>query len=62
MHRSLGAAERVGIRAMLVHALDDPAAAFYEEHPPSPTDPQHLMILIKDVRAALLWAGSRRRW
>jgi GNAT superfamily N-acetyltransferase len=55
MRRSVGAAERVGIRALVVHALDERAGAFYEKHglSPSPSDPQHLMILVKDIRAAL---------
>jgi len=43
------------MRAMLVHALDDNAAAFYRHHgfEPSPTDPLHLLILLKDLAAAL---------
>ena len=55
MRRSVGAAERVGIRALVVHALDERAAVFYKKHglSPSPSDSQHLMILIKDIRAAL---------
>jgi GNAT superfamily N-acetyltransferase len=55
MRRSSAAAERVGIRALAVHAIDERARRFYEHHglSPSPSDPQHLMILIKDIRAAL---------
>lgn len=55
MKRSLAAAELVGIRALLVHALDDRARAFYLRHGliPGPTDERHLMILVKDIRAAL---------
>jgi GNAT superfamily N-acetyltransferase len=55
MRRSVGAAERVGIRALVVHAIDKQASAFYERHglTAAPSDPQHLMILIKDIRAAL---------
>lgn len=47
MRRAVGAAERVGIRALLVHAIDEQARAFYERHglTASPSDPQHLMIL-----------------
>jgi GNAT superfamily N-acetyltransferase len=50
--RTLQAAKLVGARAMLVHARDQPAAAFYERlgFSPSPTDPLHLMVLIKDLR------------
>jgi GNAT superfamily N-acetyltransferase len=55
MRRALTAAEQVGIRVLVVHALDERAAAFYARQglAPSTTDPQHLMILIKDIRAAL---------
>jgi hypothetical protein len=55
MRRSVAAAERVGIRALVVHAIDERARAFYSKHGlrSSSTDPQHLMILIKDIRAAL---------
>jgi hypothetical protein len=40
---------------MLVHAVDENAAAFYLRHglQASPTDPRHLMILVKDIAAAL---------
>jgi GNAT superfamily N-acetyltransferase len=50
--RTLQAAELVGVRAMLVHARDDGASRFYERlgFTPSPTDPLHLMVLIKDLR------------
>lgn len=50
--RTLQAAELVGARAMLVHARDDAAAGFYERlgFTKSPTDPLHLMVLIKDLR------------
>lgn len=55
MTRALAASQTVGIRAMLVHAFDDDARAFYLHHglEPSPTDPLHLMILIKDIEAAI---------
>jgi GNAT superfamily N-acetyltransferase len=50
--RTLQAAELVGARGMVVHARDDEAAAFYERlgFARSPTDPLHLMVLIKDLR------------
>ena len=53
--RTLGASETIGVRALLVHALDEDARAFYQRQglEPSPTDPLHLMILIKDIAAAL---------
>jgi GNAT superfamily N-acetyltransferase len=55
MLRALAASQTVGIRAMLVHALDAEARAFYLHHglEQSPTDPLHLMILIKDIDAAI---------
>ena len=53
--RSVAAAELIGVRAMLVHALHDQARAFYAHFgfEPSPTDPLHMLLLIKDARAAL---------
>jgi predicted N-acetyltransferase YhbS len=53
--RSVAAAEIVGVRALLVHALHDEARAFYRhfDFEPSPTDPLHLLLLIKDARALL---------
>lgn len=55
MLRTLQAAEIAGLRALAVHAKDDSARAFYERFDfiSSPTDPYHLVILLKDVRAAL---------
>jgi GNAT superfamily N-acetyltransferase len=50
--RTLQAADIAGIRAVIVHAKDDAARRFYEhfEFDPSPTDPYHLYLLIKDLR------------
>ena len=50
--RTLQAADIAGIRALLVHAKDDAAKQFYERFDflPSPSDPLHLFILLKDVR------------
>ncbi|MGI8795326.1 MAG: GNAT family N-acetyltransferase [Acidimicrobiia bacterium] len=50
------AANIVGVRALLIHAEDEPARAFYErlaEFNESPTDPLHLYLLLKDIRHAL---------
>lgn len=50
------AAEHVGVRALLVHAKDESARAFYlniAEFEPSPTDPLHLYLLMKDLRKAI---------
>jgi hypothetical protein len=46
----------IGVRALLIHAESDDARAFYEhlgEFERSPTDPLHLMLLMKDLRPAL---------
>ena len=48
--------DHVGIRALLVHAKDQDARAFYlsiAEFEPSPTDPLHLVLLLKDLKRAL---------
>lgn len=53
--RSVDAAEIVGVRALVVHALNDRTRAFYAhfDFEPSPTDPLHLLLLVKDARALL---------
>jgi len=52
MRRTLQAADIGGIRAMAVHAKDAPARRFYEHFNfvPSPSDPLHLFLLIKNLR------------
>ena len=49
--RSAKVADIMGIRALFVHAKDEQAIAFYEHFNfrPSPTDPQHLFLLMKDI-------------
>lgn len=53
MLRTLQAADIAGIRAIVVHAKNDEATKFYKHFDfiPSPSDPLHLFILLKDVRA-----------
>lgn len=53
--RAVAAAQIVGVRALLVHSLHDKAREFYAHFgfEPSPTDPLHLLLLIKDARALL---------
>lgn len=53
--RIVAAAEHAGIRAVAVHAKDDPARAFYErfDFERSPTDSYHLLLLMKDVRVLM---------
>lgn len=55
MTRTAAVAEQVGVRAMVVHALNESAKSFYARHglEPSPTDHLHLMVLVKDIRAAI---------
>lgn len=51
--RTLQVADIAGVRALAVHAKDERAVAFYGHFGfvPSPTDPRHLFLLIKDIRA-----------
>jgi GNAT superfamily N-acetyltransferase len=50
--RALAAADTIGIRALLVHAISDDAKAFYERHGfrSSPIDPMTLMITLEEAR------------
>ncbi|MGA7929821.1 MAG: GNAT family N-acetyltransferase [Candidatus Sulfotelmatobacter sp.] len=52
MLRTLQAADIAGIRAFAVHAKDEEARSFYLKFDfiPSPSDPMHLFVLLKDVR------------
>jgi len=55
--RVAAAADVIGVRALLIHAESDDARAFYEhiaEFEASPTDPLHLILLMKDLRRALV--------
>ena len=53
--RTAQAADIAGIRALLVHAKDEPARQWYLnwEFEPSPSDPFHLFLLMKDLKAIL---------
>lgn len=53
--RTVEAADIAGMRALIVHAKDDEARAWYEafDFEPSPTDPYHLFLLMKDLRALI---------
>ena len=53
--RTLAAAEIAGLRAFAVHAKDDEARTFYERFDfiASSSDPMHLFVLLKDVRALI---------
>ena len=52
---TLAAADRIGVRILLVHALHERAATFYEKlgFKRSPTDPLHLYVLLADARKSL---------
>lgn len=49
--RAAGAADTIGARALVVHAKDDRAKAFYEhfDFEASPSDPYHLLLIMKDL-------------
>lgn len=53
--RTAQAADIAGIRCLLVHAKDEAARQWYEawDFEPSPTDPYHLFLMLKDLKAAL---------
>lgn len=55
LERTAQAADTIGVRAMLVHAIDQTAKEFYMhfDFEPSPVDSLHLMLLLKDLRALL---------
>lgn len=52
---TLAAADRIGVRVLLVHALHEQATTFYEKlgFKRSPTDPLHLYLLLADARKSL---------
>jgi GNAT superfamily N-acetyltransferase len=60
MLRCLDAAEAIGARVLLVHAKHEEAKAWYMQYgfEESPTDPLHLLMLLKDVRAFLQRYGA----
>ncbi len=53
--RTVQVADIAGIRALLVHAKDEDARNWYRswEFETSPTDPYHLFLLLKDLKALL---------
>src|SRR5437879_5520490 len=61
--RAVQAADIVGCRAVMVHAKDDVAKAFYQRFgfEPSPTDPFRLFLLMKDIKASLgIFPGKQK--
>lgn len=59
MTRVLQAGELIGVRALLVHAVDERARDWYGQFgfERSPTHPLHLILLTKDLRATLGQSG-----
>jgi GNAT superfamily N-acetyltransferase len=56
LQRTIAAAHEIGVRALLIHAETQEARAFYmhlAEFELSPTDPLHLYLLMKDLRATI---------
>lgn len=55
LQRTVQAADIAGVRALLVHAKDEAARQWYTswEFEPSPTDPFHLFLMLKDLKALL---------
>jgi hypothetical protein len=51
---------------LLVHAESEQARGFYEhlipEFQPSPTDPLHLVLLLKNIRRTLAQADASLPW
>ncbi len=55
LSRTMQASDVIGVRALLIHAESEAAKNFYlhlGEFEESPTDPLHLILLMKDLRAA----------
>ena len=53
--RTLPAADLAGLRVLVVHAKDEATRGFYDRFDvvPSPSDPLHLFVLIKDLKASV---------
>lgn len=60
MTRVLQAGERIGVRALLVHAIDETARGWYAQlgFERSPTHSLHLALLMKDLRATIEKLGE----
>ena len=57
LHRVAAISEEIGCRGLLVHAESDHARHFYQhlipEFEQSPTDPLHLVLLLKDIKRSM---------
>jgi len=58
LKRTLAAADTIGVRGMVLHALSESAKRFYERHGfrSSPTDPMDLMVSLREA-AGMLGSG-----
>ncbi|MFZ1888375.1 MAG: hypothetical protein WAU33_10110 [Candidatus Binataceae bacterium] len=54
-------AQQVRVPKAITHAKDENARRWYEQFDlePSPTDPLHLFLLLKDLKKLLKWAKRR---
>ncbi len=57
MARAAAAGRTIGCRGLLIHAESEDTRAFYlhlvPEFEPSPTDPLHLLLMMKDIHRTL---------
>ena len=55
MELTVAASETIGVRLLIVNALNDQAASFYRRYglEPSPTNPLDLMITVNDIRSSM---------
>lgn len=57
LHRTAAISDEIGCRGLLVHAESERARGFYQhlipEFEQSPTDPLHLVLLLKDIKRSL---------
>jgi predicted N-acetyltransferase YhbS len=63
LFRTVAASDMIGCRAVMVHAKDEPAKAFYQRFgfQPSPADPFRFFLLINEIKANLGdWSSERK--
>lgn len=62
IRRTAAIGEEIGCRGLLVHCESEAARSFYEHLVPEfvrgPTDPLHLVLLMKDIRRTLAESGA----
>jgi len=62
--RVVQAADTIGIRGIIVHAISDEAKAFHQAlgFDPSPADPMTLMVTLGDIRHLLTQSIMKQGW